>query len=409
MKQQHKILYVITKSEPWGGAQRYVYDLATNLPRSQYDVAVALGVDESNGSCTPVRSEASKQPLSSKARQVVDGNKGLLKTKLEEDGVKTLELSSAQRDVNFLKEVKLFFELYKLFKDEQPDTIHLNSSKVGGLGAFVGRVCGVKNIIFTSHGLVFEENRNSVIRLLFRFLTWLTFLLSSKIILISKANKERVDCMPFIKSKTVHIYNAVTSLTLLPKRKARAIILNKVSIRTSEKNEIWIGTISELTKNKGLDTIIRAYAHIVKSNPYTRFFIIGDGTERGVLETLVLQLNLSRHVFLLGYIENASTFLSAFDIFTLTSTKEGHPYALLEAAEASLPVIGSKISGITDVIEHGKNGLLIDPNDHMTIADALLKLRDDPKLRNMFGQRLKEKVGSKFSLESMLEKTYALY
>lgn len=378
-KPRKKILYIITKSHPFGGAQRYVYDLATHLPRDQYDVTVALG------------------------------GTGLLKEKLDADGVQTVVLHAAQRDINILKEVRFFFELYKLYTREQPDTVHLNSSKAGGMGALVGRLRGVPNIVFTSHGLVFDEERHWASRFILRFLTWITFLLSHKIILISNANKERVRRMPCMKHKTVHIYNAMAPLSLLPKEEARAALESTASINTQDSNEVWIGTISELTKNKGLDTLIRGYAHAPSVHAHTKLFVIGTGAEHEALTDLIATLHLSEHVFLLGFIENAAALLPAFDIFTLTSRKEGHPYALLEAGAASLPVIGSNISGITDMIEHEKNGLLIDPNDPHTIATALTTLTNDTDLRTHLGKELKKKVARVCFFDDMLHRTYQLY
>src|SRR3989344_556905 len=90
-----KILYVITKSN-WGGAQRYVYDLATNLPKEEFGVAVALG------------------------------GTGVLAQKLEDACIKTFSTNSLQRNVSFGADIKSFFELLNLFKTEKPDIAHLD-------------------------------------------------------------------------------------------------------------------------------------------------------------------------------------------------------------------------------------------------------------------------------------------
>ena len=99
-----KVLFVITKSN-WGGAQRYVYDLAINLPKESFEVKVAL------------RGE------------------GLLKQKLEENNIQTIQIPHLQRDINATRELLSFFSLIKIFNKEKPDIIHLNSSKAGGIGA----------------------------------------------------------------------------------------------------------------------------------------------------------------------------------------------------------------------------------------------------------------------------------
>jgi uroporphyrinogen-III synthase len=108
-----KILYVITKSN-YGGAQRYVYELATGLPKDTFDVVVAFG-----------------------------GN-GLLKEKLESAGMRTRTIENFERDIHFFKEFKAYKELKKIIQEEAPDIVHLNSSKAAALGAYAARACGIK-------------------------------------------------------------------------------------------------------------------------------------------------------------------------------------------------------------------------------------------------------------------------
>lgn len=99
-----KVFICITKSN-WGGAQKYVFDIATSINRELFDISVLLG-----------------------------GN-GELKKRLEEKNIKIIELENSQRDIKTKKDFGLFFELYKIFKKEKPDIIHLNSSKMGFIGA----------------------------------------------------------------------------------------------------------------------------------------------------------------------------------------------------------------------------------------------------------------------------------
>ena len=174
-----KILFVITKSN-WGGAQRYVYDLATALPQDQFEVSVAFG-----------------QP-------------GLLALKLKAASITVHPIYSLERNMSFIADMKSFFELRRLFHTEQPDVVHLNSSKAAGIGALAARLAGVPRIIFTAHGWPFWEQRNSVSRGLIYFFSWLTALLSHKIIVVSDYDLEVEKKMPLIARKTIHIYNGIT-------------------------------------------------------------------------------------------------------------------------------------------------------------------------------------------------------
>ena len=130
-----KILFVITKSN-WGGAQRYVYDLATHLPKEEFEVAVAFG-----------------------GTGEVGASAGLLEVRLREAGVRIIFLTTFARDIGILREFSAFFELLRTIRAENPDVLHLNSSKAGGLGALSGRIAGLRRIIFTAHGFAPNELR----------------------------------------------------------------------------------------------------------------------------------------------------------------------------------------------------------------------------------------------------------
>ena len=156
-----KLFICITKSN-WGGAQKYVFDIATNTPRDQFDTTVLLG-----------------------------GN-GDLKNKLEEVGIKTLLLINSQRDIDTEKEFGLLFELTKIFLKEKPDIVHLNSSKMGFTGALAARIAGVKKIIFTAHGWAFNEDRNFISKCFLKIIHILTVILCHEVISVSEITKKQI-------------------------------------------------------------------------------------------------------------------------------------------------------------------------------------------------------------------------
>ncbi|MEK7585082.1 MAG: glycosyltransferase, partial [Patescibacteria group bacterium] len=123
-----KIIFVVTKGN-WGGVQRYVYDLATSLPKRQFEPLVVVGQGE------------------------------ILKSKLAAAGVECQSLARLGRDVRLTDDFHSFWALFKLFRREQPSIVHLNSSKVGVIGALAGRLARVPRIIFTAHGWASNEDR----------------------------------------------------------------------------------------------------------------------------------------------------------------------------------------------------------------------------------------------------------
>ncbi|TSA44522.1 glycosyltransferase family 1 protein [bacterium] len=379
-----KILFVITKSN-WGGAQRYVYNLATSLPNDQFDVAVAFGGTGLPGAPT-----------------------GALEERLKSAGVRTLFVTSFARDIFLLKDVAAFFELVHLFKKERPDVIHLNSSKAGGVGAAAGRVASIKNIVFTSHGLAYDEDRNLLARLVIFFFTWITFLLCHHVILISKDTLRRASRLPFCKSKCRLIYNGLPSLQFEDREAARIFIATRTNANLNE--GIWIATMAELVRNKALDSLIGAAAHLRQSGaPPFHLFIMGEGEERRALEAHIEKCGLQKVVHLVGFVPESYRYMKAFDIFSLVSVKEGLPYVLLEAGQAGLPVVASRIAGVTDIVEDGVSGLLVTPKNEKEIAERLGELIANADKRSSLGMALREKVVRDFSVERMTESMITLY
>ena len=166
---KNKILYIITKSV-WAGAGKYVYDLATGLPRDKFEVFVAAG-----------------------------GRDAVAK-KIIEAGIPYFEIKNFQRDISIFKEMLAYFEILWLLLKIRRDIIHVNSSKAGGVVGiaswdyrFLTFNLKIKSI-FTAHGWAFHESRPKWQIWLIRLLTKITCLYYSRIICVSE-----YDCLSAIK------------------------------------------------------------------------------------------------------------------------------------------------------------------------------------------------------------------
>lgn len=302
-----KILFVITKSN-WGGAQRYVYDLATALPKNEFEVIVAFG-----------------QP-------------GLLSEKLREAGIATHPILSLQRDISFSADVRSFFELLKLFRAERPDIVHLNSSKAGGLGALAARLAGVPRVIFTAHGWPFWEKRNSLSRALIYFFSWATALLSHSLIVVSDYDLRIARKMPFVARRAMRIYNGVPL--------HMSFGSGDLIRRAFPSGARITGTVGELTKNKNQIALVEQ----AKNNPGMHVALVGEGEERGRLEAKIREYGLENRIKLFGFIP-AHEAMRGFDVFALPSIKEGLPYVLLEAKAAGLPIVANRVGGVSEILD----------------------------------------------------------
>lgn len=366
-----KLLLVITKSV-WGGAGRYVFDVATAVSNT-YDVSVALG------------------------------GTGPLIARLNDQHIRTIPIPSIQRDISIFSDLQAFFELVKIIWREKPDIVHVNSSKAGGLGALAARVCGVRNVIFTAHGWAHNEPVAPLGKL-FRWLaSLLTLLLSHHVITVSHFDALHTP----LGLKTIPIHNGIDEPRFLPRDEARAELSKIVSV---PEGVLLIGTIAELISNLGHFNALNALEALTKEErAKIKYVIIGGGEQERLLRSHIESHGLSESVELAGFVKDASRLLKAFDIFLYTPNKSGLPYALLEAGAAELPVIATIIGGNPEVVEDQISGLLVPAYDTEATVKALRELIAGPNTRSRFAMRLKEKVSRYFGVRGMIKKTVEVY
>jgi glycosyltransferase involved in cell wall biosynthesis len=332
-----KILYIITLPD-WGGAQRYVFDLANKL-QSELEGTVAFGKKERNNE---------------------------LETKCIASGIKIHQFSNLIRPINPIKDIRAVFELAKYINATKPDTIHLNSSKAGIIGSLAAALSKHKpEVIYTVHGWVFMEPMSPFKKQFYIFLERLASQWRDKIIVLGEKEKQialQYKICPEKKLEIVH--HAIQQFNLLTKKEAR----EKLNLPQDKK---IIGTIANFFPSKGLSYLIEAAAKI--NNPDIIFAIIGDGTERHNYELLTTHYSLQTKLFLLGEKENAAQYLKAFDVFVLPSVKEGAPYVILEAMAAELPIIATDVGNISEMMKGYINKTIVPPAD----VEALVRAIED--------------------------------
>ncbi|MCX6717378.1 MAG: glycosyltransferase, partial [Candidatus Taylorbacteria bacterium] len=205
------------------GAQKYVFDIATSIDQELFDVSVLLG-----------------------------GN-GELKKGLEEKNIKTIELENSQRDIKARKDFRLFFELYKIFKKEKPDIIHLNSSKMGFIGTLAVFVLNLYfkltfksyklKTIFTAHGWSFNENRGFLSKLFFRVIHIMTIIMCHQTIVVAEILKNQIP--KIFRKKIVVIRNGISKIDFIERETAREKLFNN---NFQLKDMILVGTMKQFQK-----------------------------------------------------------------------------------------------------------------------------------------------------------------
>ena len=381
------ILYLITRSN-WGGAQRYVYDLAHNLDQTHYNVVVAGGGTGAAGAPP-----------------------GQLHSRLQAIGIPFQYLTSLQRSINPLQELRAMWQIWRCVRTVRPDVIHLNSSKMTILGSLLARLAGIRTIVVTVHGFPYITHQPRLIQWLATFITSLSFLCATNIICIAQADLAYAKTFRSARGKIHLIPNGIdTSQPILPGALARQRLQELYpALQKVNSNTPLLATGTELHPRKGIATVLHASAACITRGYSFHLCIIGTGQQKIELTRQVKQLKIENHVSFLGFVPDLPTLSTSFAGFILASYKEGLPYSLLELGAAGVPLIASKIDGIPDIISNDTYGQLIDPHKTETVTAALERLLVDPKQSQQYAQKLQTHILRHFSLEQMVEHTAKIY
>lgn len=382
-----KILYFITQSE-FGGAQRYVFDLANNL-KNDYQVAVAMGEQGINGKLAKI---------------------------LHENDIKYYIIPHLKRSISPINELLALREIIKLINQFKPDIIHLNSSKISILGSLAALFTKSKienrksKIVYTVHGWVFNEPLPAWLKYFYLCAEKITARWKDKIICVSELDRQAALKRKIAPAnKLVAIHNGLEPIEFYSREDARKILQSQLSTFNFQLSTLWIGSVGNLYKTKGFAYFIEGAGRLAADLPAARFIIIGEGHERKNLEKLIAKYNLQNNFILAGQIDEAAKLLPALDIFVCSSVKEGFPYSILEAMQAGLPVVSTKVGGIPEMIENNKTGLLAMPVSSKDLAEKIKTLLNNKTLAVEQGARAKAKARTEFTLEKMVAATKKLY
>jgi glycosyltransferase involved in cell wall biosynthesis len=160
--------------------------------------------------------------------------------------------------------------------------------------------------------------------------------------------------------------------------------------------------VTRLTRQKGVDVAIRA---LPSAPADTVLVVLGDGPERDRLERLAHELGIERRVFLLGRVPDVGTWLRRAALLVHPVRWEGFGLAVLEAMLAELPVVGTRVSSLPELVVDGETGLLVPMDDAGALAAAISRAIDQPEL----GAAGRERARREFSVERMASRMLALY
>lgn len=161
--------------------------------------------------------------------------------------------------------------------------------------------------------------------------------------------------------------------------------------------------VAALRPEKNHELFLEMASRIVRELPAAKFLVIGDGPRRDPMEQLAGELGIQNSVHFLGSRDDVPSLLSATDIFALTSHNEANPVSILEAMSIGRPVVATDVGSIREAVYEGVTGHLVAPGDATQLTARVLDLLRDPLRAQSMGAAAREKVVSRWSLDSLVQ------
>jgi len=322
--------------------------------------------------------------------------------------VKPYYIEDLGREINLTREVKSIYKVYKLLKEVKPEIVHTHTAKAGLVGRLAAWMAGVPVIVHTYHGHIYGYYFGAMKTYFFLTLERLMALISDAIIAISPRQAEELARLRLGAKKIKVIPLGFDFSRIINGQKG--FLRKRIGL---QKDVFLVGIVGRLVPVKNHELFLNA-AKIVAGNcrhKNVRFVIIGDGEidYRKSLEKKAEELDLTQKVIFAGWQEEMASVYQDLDLLVLTSLNEGTPVTIIEAMAAGCPVVSTDVGGVADVVEHGISGLLAPSGDAEALADHMLKLLEDDKLREEIEQNAKEKVLEKYSVARLHDDLRELY
>jgi glycosyltransferase involved in cell wall biosynthesis len=334
------------------------------------------------------------------------GSEGSLMDVARDAGVSLAVESSLVRQISPYNDLRALWRLTRWMRRQDYAIVHTHSSKAGILGRWAAKWAGVPIIVHTVHGWAHHERQHPLVRFFYIWLERLTLPITDAMIAVSPADVEKgvADGIG-----TPACYCVIRSGIELDRFGHPQVAREETRAAWNIPSEaIVIGTVTRLSPQKApLDFVISA-AEVVRRYPDVFFLMVGDGPLRAEVEALAEQRGIADRLVLTGLRRDIPELMAAFDIFVLSSLWEGLPRVLPQAMASGLPIVATAADGSAEAVDHGVNGYLTPPGDPASLSVAILRLLDEPTLRQQMGEAGRSRV-EEFGAGRMVAQIETLY
>jgi glycosyltransferase involved in cell wall biosynthesis len=179
----------------------------------------------------------------------------------------------------------------------------------------------------------------------------------------------------------------------------------------SAKGEQIILAVGRLSREKAQGDLIEAFKLLLETHPElkARLVIVGDGPERGNLESAATSLRISDRVAFVGHVNKILTYYAAADVLANASHSEGSPYVLLEAMAAEVPIVATAVGGVPEILKDEESGLLVPVNDPIAMAEGISRILNDDQFAHRLTTKALDLISTRFTRENYVRSVTEIY
>jgi glycosyltransferase involved in cell wall biosynthesis len=359
-----KIVYIVTRADPIGGAQIHVRDLAAAV-RAQGHSAT-----------------------------VITSGSGPFVDELRAQQTPTIVLRHLSVPIGPVRDLRALREIRGVLTELGPDLLAAHSSKAGTLGRLAGRSLGIP-VVFTAHGWAFTPGVPPVQAAVYRQVERIVGPLARRIITVSEFDRQlALDARILPADRVVTVHNGMPDV---------AAGLRAEPGRTPPR----LVMVARFGAQKDHPTLFRALAGLL-DYPW-QVDLIGEGPLLGEMQSLASSLGIAERVHFLGQRMDVDQILSRAQGCLLVTNWEGFPLSILEAMRAGLPVVASAVGGIGESVVDGETGYLTPRGDAEVLRDRIGRLLSAPATRIHLGANGRLRYERQFTLDHSVAKTLAVY
>jgi glycosyltransferase involved in cell wall biosynthesis len=282
---------------------------------------------------------------------------------------------------------------YRVFRQLHPDVVHLHNPTPTVYAGIAARMAGAPSIVSTRHSLVGSPRR----------------------LVVELKYAVAANCCDWIVGICDATTNNIKSIHSVPARKVTRIyngvapIMRAARVQWPPKTGFTLLYIGRLEPVKNHTLLLEAFRGALSSMPGLRLWMVGDGSQRKVLESLARDLRISEQVTFWGQQLEVAPFFSAADAFIMSSKSEGLPMSLLQAFSAGLPAIVTDVGGMAEAVRLARAGITASVIDPSEMAAAILRLAGSDVERKRFSKNAEDAFHAHFTLQVMAANYMDLY